>query len=670
MNIGIRERLLAVLILPLLIVAGFVVSSMLANHALWRTALDTERTVALAVKAGAAAHYLQIERGATAGYLQSGGKRFADVLPGYRANTDQAVQGVEQAFAELAAEAGAAQALSAATQAARKSLAQLRDTRAGADRFAIAAAESSAFYTSTIATLLKTVNVASSAVADGGAAKRLAALEMLLHAKEYAGQERATMVPVFTADRIERAQYRGLNERIGKQLAFVSALSSLAEPTHWQAYLQAVNGQPETAVEALRARLHDSAEGFGVTPETWFSTTTARIDAMLTVEQRVSGDLLAWAGEQAEEAQRAMFVAALLGTLAIALTLVFGMVIIRSITRPLATLQDVLVRVETSGDCSLRAGLTGRDEVGRTAAAFDRMMARIAALIGETRQSADAIAAAAQSMSAAGAQVEKGSDAQSEAASAVVASVQQTAVSISETASNARVADATAVQARADIETTLAAVRETADNVDSLAGMIDAASGDIVRLAESSRQIDGIVRTIKDIADQTNLLALNAAIEAARAGEQGRGFAVVADEVRKLAENTSAATNVISGLIGGIQGQVDAAVAHMQKANDKAGSTRTRVVASTGALDAASADTGRVTTSVRNIADAVREQDAAVQEIARRIEHIAQMTEENTAAASNAAETARHLDALAGKLRETVGWFKVQPGEHAYERMR
>lgn len=407
-----------------------------------------------------------------------------------------------------------------------------------------------------------------------------------------------------------------------------------------------------------------------MTPETWFSTTTARIDAMLTVEQRVSGDLLAWAGEQAEEAQRAMFVAALLGTLAIALTLVFGMVIIRSITRPLATLQDVLVRVETSGDCSLRAGLTGRDEVGRTAAAFDRMMARIAALIGETRQSADAIAAAAQSMSAAGAQVEKGSDAQSEAASAVVASVQQTAVSISETASNARVADATAVQARADIETTLAAVRETADNVDSLAGMIDAASGDIVRLAESSRQIDGIVRTIKDIADQTNLLALNAAIEAARAGEQGRGFAVVADEVRKLAENTSAATNVISGLIGGIQGQVDAAVAHMQKANDKAGSTRTRVVASTGALDAASADTGRVTTSVRNIADAVREQDAAVQEIARRIEHIAQMTEENTAAASNAAETARHLDALAGKLRETVGWFKVQPGEHAYERMR
>lgn len=342
--------------------------------------------------------------------------------------------------------------------------------------------------------------------------------------------------------------------------------------------------------------------------------------------------------------------------------LLVGVLVIRlvtSISRRLANLQDVIVRVEQSGDLTLRVGTVGQDEVGLTASAFDKMMSKIAALVGDARQTAEAIAAAAQSMSATGALVEKSSGAQSEAASAVAAAVEQTAVSISETARNAQAADETAMRARTDITTTLAAARETASNVDSLVGMIDEASGDIARLAESSRQIDGIVKTIKDIADQTNLLALNAAIEAARAGEQGRGFAVVADEVRKLAENTTKSTSEISNLINGIQSEVDTAVARMQAANNKAGTTRQHVVASTSALDAANADTGRVSDSVRTISDAVREQDVAVQQVAQRIEQIAQMTEENSASAQSAARTARQLDALAGTLREAVGRFRI-----------
>lgn len=380
------------------------------------------------------------------------------------------------------------------------------------------------------------------------------------------------------------------------------------------------------------------------------------IAEQLDWQRQLMSDSLAEAGQIIASAKW------LLGVSAVLSLIVLGGFVLRlvgSISRRLANLQGVIVRVENSGDLTLRVGYSGEDEVGRTAAAFDKMMAKIATLVGETRQSAEAIAAAAHTMAAAGVQVEKSSAAQSEAASAVAAAVEQTSVSISETTGNARMADETASRARGDIEGTLAAVREAAANVDKLAAMIGEASGDIARLAESSRQIDSIVQTIKDIADQTNLLALNAAIEAARAGEQGRGFAVVADEVRKLAERTGNSTNEISGLIGNIQAQVNDAVARMQAANSKAGEARDRVVASSGALDAASADTVRVTESVRTIADSMREQDMAVQQVARRIEQIAQMTEENSAAAKSAAETAHELAGLAAKLRQAVDRFRV-----------
>jgi len=178
-------------------------------------------------------------------------------------------------------------------------------------------------------------------------------------------------------------------------------------------------------------------------------------------------------------------------------------------------------------------------------------------------------------------------------------------------------------------------------------------------LGRQSDQITSIVNTIKEIADQTNLLALNAAIEAARAGEQGRGFAVVADEVRKLAERTSLSTTEIGGMVAKIQNGTRSAVSSMQagvvqvsngvELANQAGDSINRI------RDGAE----RVTHVVNGISDSISEQSSAGNQIAHQLETIAQMSEESAIAVGHTATAARHLHSLSASLHKTVAQFKT-----------
>jgi methyl-accepting chemotaxis protein len=203
-------------------------------------------------------------------------------------------------------------------------------------------------------------------------------------------------------------------------------------------------------------------------------------------------------------------------------------------------------------------------------------------------------------------------------------------------------------------------VRNLAENVSHLALTVAASSSTTSELGQRSQEIGQIVAVIKDIAGQTNLLALNAAIEAARAGEQGRGFAVVADEVRKLAERSSLAAGEIGELIGHIRQQIDAMVSAMLASNSSASASAREGEAAAEALHAVADNSRRTVDLVRDIAAASAEQSEASQNIARDIEHLAQLADHNEMLVRDSSELSRYVDQLTVQLADTIKNYRYE----------
>ena len=292
-------------------------------------------------------------------------------------------------------------------------------------------------------------------------------------------------------------------------------------------------------------------------------------------------------------------------------------------------------------------------------AGMKEMQDTLRKMIGEIISGAGRLESAAGELLSASEEVAMRSRQQSESASAMAAAVEEMTVSIDQVSHNANEAHGISQEAGEVSERGTTIIQNAASEMRNISAAVQSSSKIIEELGQQSDQITSIVNTIREIADQTNLLALNAAIEAARAGEQGRGFAVVADEVRKLAERTSLSTTEIAGMVGKIQNGTRSAVASMEagvtqasKGVDLANEAGQSIVSiRDGAM--------RVVAVVNDISSSIREQSAASSDIAKNIEHIAQMSEESAQAVDNTTQAARHLQELSASLHSAVSRFKT-----------
>ncbi len=335
-----------------------------------------------------------------------------------------------------------------------------------------------------------------------------------------------------------------------------------------------------------------------------------------------------------------------------------GFFLVRSIRRPLHEMHETMDTISSSLDLTLRVK-TGDDEIGGAMTAFNSLLDRIQASLFEVREKIEAVSDAAGEMSQTADELSRTAGVTSEAASAMAATVEQVTVSINHVSERASEADSLSRESGDQAASGGSVIERTVGEIDGVSAEVRESADKISALQALTASIGAVVNTIKEIADQTNLLALNAAIEAARAGEQGRGFAVVADEVRKLAERTTVSTHEIANTILAVQGSADEAVAKMQETVRR---VETSVAAAREAGEAIRGIRGGSTEVVARVADissSIREQGVASNSMAQAVERVAQMSEENSSAASQTAQCSAALQQLAADMQLAIRRYRI-----------
>ncbi|MGP9825568.1 methyl-accepting chemotaxis protein [Ectopseudomonas khazarica] len=467
--------------------------------------------------------------------------------------------------------------------------------------------------------------------------------QLLLQALDQARQRLEASRRADTTEQAEIAQ-------AGEAQALAAELRDALDDPGYSAVL----GEVVVNVDSFNERLQEYASQLQQ-QKAVYAQLVAQVELLLQrVDQALQAQQQAMQAERKASSGLIVVAAALALLFGLAAAIIISLVIVRPLKRVIALAESV-----AGGDLSVHLEQDRRDEIGQLLAAMQRMAGNLRDMVGRLQGGVAQISNSAQSLSATAERTRQGVNGQKLETDQVATAMSEMTATVHEVARNAEAAAASTEQADQRVGNGSQVVRQTLQRIEQLARAMDNTTASIQRLSQDTQRIDAVLEVIKSVAEQTNLLALNAAIEAARAGEQGRGFAVVADEVRALAKRTQQSTAEIESLISALREGSRRAVADMEqsaglveKTVDDASQTEVALVAIAEAVTL-------ISEMNQQIAAAAEQQTAVAEEINRSVTSIRDIADQSATAMDETAASSIQLAELGRELQGMAGHFRL-----------
>ena len=655
-DISFKNKIFIVLALPLIgflwlsiltIKQSYIVNSQMKNL--------TELTQ-LSISYSELVHELQKERGTTAGFLGSKGKTFVNRLNKQHLATDDKLNS-RDAFLKL--NDFKQVSIVKLNQEIAAELEKLNLIRSQVSNLAIDSSKAIAYYTGLNAKLLSVSYIIADLSINAKVTEQSIAYYNFLQGKERAGIERAVLSSTFARNEFSDGTFVKFVALVTEQKVFMANFLAFTSAENILYYQKQMAHPAIKEVIKLRAIAESKTSDFGVDPLYWFQQATLKIGQYQKSGQQIADNLLLFVKNAQATAFNTLAVSITVTIVLLILVIVITRLSIKDLTSRVNELTQVMRQVRNESDLTVRTKLQGKSELGQISIALNLTLEQFSDTINEISSASLTLSAAAEETSVTCEHNAITLAEQQEGIVAIATAVEELSATVKEVASNTQATADSAREADNQAKSGLDVVQLSYHSIEELSTEIDRLAQRINSLHASSGNITKVVDVIKSVAEQTNLLALNAAIEAARAGEQGRGFAVVADEVRTLAKRTQQSTLEIESFIGSLQADANAAHQVIENSQQKANVAVENSKNVEHSLQEITSTISHIFAMTEQVATAIEEQSVVTQDVAQNIINIELKSSETAAGATQIAATAKEQAYLATRMQDLANRFHI-----------